>query len=396
MKKLKIVVGGYVGLFPMGGAAWDYVQYPLGLHLLGHDVYYIEDTQRYPTFQAPGKDWTDATDSVEHLKRTMENFGLASKWAYRDIGSGICYGMQLSKVLEVCKNADVFINISCSTFLRDEYLAIPNRILIDSDPMFTQVQYYNEVNGNANDRKTDMRSIIEKHNYLFTFGENIGAEDCLIPLLGFTWHPTRQPICLDQWVNNIIPHNKYFSSVLNWCERPKLFFNNQSWGQKNVEFMKFIKIPCMSQGTEFQMLIKRKPVEGEVQFEEKQLVDEGWKVYDPHDYITSASAYREFILHAYAEFSIAKETYVKSNSGWFSCRSACYLAAGKPVVAQDTCWSRTIPAGTGLFSFNTIEEAIQGIKEVEKNYAHHSKAAIDIANEYFDSNKVLADILAIL
>ena len=115
MKKLRIVVGGYIGLYPTGGATWDYIQYPVGLALLGHDVYYLEDTAQYPSFQVEAKDWNDATACISYLKESMENFGFKDKWAYRDVASGNCYGMTLQKLLEICRTADVFINISLST-----------------------------------------------------------------------------------------------------------------------------------------------------------------------------------------------------------------------------------------------------------------------------------------
>ena len=141
MKKLHIIVGGFIGVMPVGGVTWDYIQYPLGFSLLGHNVYYIEDTRLYPIYQKPGSNWDDCSASVEHLQKVMDHFGLKEKWAYRDEASGKCFGMTKEKIKEICKTADVFINISCSTFLRDEYLQIPARVLIDTDPMFTQIQH---------------------------------------------------------------------------------------------------------------------------------------------------------------------------------------------------------------------------------------------------------------
>ncbi len=197
MEKLRIIVGGFIGVMPVGGVTWDYVQYPLGFSMLGHDVYYIEDTRLYPIYQKLGSIWNDCSACVEHLQTVMKHFGMQNRWAYRDEASGKCFGMSEAAIKEVCVTADVFINLSCSTFLRDEYLKIPARILIDTDPMFTQIQYLSQQMFTPG--SPGLRQMVDGHNYLFTFGENIGSTECRIPDCGLKWSPTRQPICLDYW-----------------------------------------------------------------------------------------------------------------------------------------------------------------------------------------------------
>ncbi|UEG50684.1 hypothetical protein LK994_04255 [Ferruginibacter lapsinanis] len=385
MKKLRIVVGGFIGLYPTGGVTWDYIQYVIGLQQLGHDVFYLEDTCQFPKFQSAGKEWNDPSDSIEYLKNTMEKFGLQNRWAYRDVASGNCFGMSLDKIKEICRTADVFINISASTFLRDEYLAIPKRVLIDSDPMFTQVDYLTETGGKD---PSGMKFILDNHNYHFSFGENIGQASCRIPLAGFNWHTTRQPICIDCW-NTINPQkSNIISTVMNWSVRPDLIFDNENWGQKNIEFKKFIGIPKLFTDISFEIIIT-----GLTDEKRNEIKAHGWNTLDPLKTITDTLSYKEFITTAMAEFSVAKHTYVKSNSGWFSCRSACYLAAGKPVIAQDTQWSKYIPTGNGLFAFTDTESIITSVNDLKENYMKHSKAAIEIAREYFDSNKILNQLL---
>src|SRR5688572_21667970 len=141
MKKLRIIVGGYIGLLPAGGVTWDYLQYPLGLYLMGHDVYYIEDTRLYPVYQTGEQEWHNSNYCIEKLQEVMNDFGFSERWAYRDEVTGTSFGLSELQIKKICDTADLFINISCSTFLRDEYLKIPIRVLIDSDPMFTQIQY---------------------------------------------------------------------------------------------------------------------------------------------------------------------------------------------------------------------------------------------------------------
>jgi hypothetical protein len=371
LEKLRIIVGGYIGLYPTGGAVWDYIQYPLGLSLIGHDVYYIEDTMQYPVFQTNGKEWNDASGCVEFLESTMKTFGLEGRWAYRDVASGQCYGLPINKVLELCRTADLFINISCSTFMREEYLSIPNRILIDSDPMFTQIQYFNEL---KEQKSTSTKQMVESHNYLFSFGENIGSVDCKIPLFGFKWISTHQPICFDLWQYTGMTRNASFTSIMNWSGRERLIYDHQEWGQKDIEFEKFKTLPGRLPDINFEMVIN-KPLNKESHYDSEALEDLGWKILDPQTAVSNLKDYRDFILNSTGEFSIAKQTYVNSKSGWFSCRSACYLAAGKPVVTQETGWSKYIPSGHGLFSFTNMETAVDAIQRIQSDREYHSKKA---------------------
>ncbi len=392
MERLRIVVGGYIGLYPTGGATWDYIQYPLGLKMLGHDVYYIEDTGQYPVFQK-GKDaWDDATSCVAYLKEAMDFFGLKDKWAYRDAASGKTFGMSEGQILEICKSADIFINISCSTFPREEFMKIPKRVLIDSDPMFTQVQYALELEGGLEASVWSTIKMLQEHNYIFTFGENIGATDCRIPLFEFKWNTTRQPICIEKWQSDRSSYGTAFTSIMNWSGRKKLEYANETWGQKDVEFERFKEIPKLSHESLFEVIMNRN-LKIESSFDEVGLRKLGWKILDPSTTIPSPSDYQNFIWNSFGELNVAKETYVKANTGWFSCRSACYLAAGKPVIAQDTRWSKYIPSGEGLFAFDDIDNVMEAIEQVKSDYKRHSSFAKEIASQYFDSNVVLQQLL---
>jgi hypothetical protein len=388
MKKLRILVGGFIGLYPTGGVTWDYIQYPLGFNLLGHDVYYLEDTMQYPTYQKEGRAWNDATDSITYLKDTMEAFGLKDRWAYRDIASGKCFGLTMTQLSEVCRTADVFINVSASTYLREEYLRIPKVVLIDSDPMFTQIQDWDDENHEVS--RSKIKKAYEAYNYLFTFGENINGEDCIIPTYTLNWRPTRQPICLDFW-NNLSDQDisNAFTTVMNWSTRRKIKYMNEEWGQKDVEFQKVKDLPSLFSKAGFCIAV----ADSKNQLDHKCLEAKKWKVVDPLHTISNSNDYRKFIQNSLGEFSVAKETYVKSNSGWFSCRSACYLAAGRPVITQDTAWSKFIANGNGLFAFNDTSSALAALEAVTADTRLHSKAAVEIASAYFDSRKILTDLL---
>ncbi|MDQ3749284.1 MAG: hypothetical protein M3367_09795 [Acidobacteriota bacterium] len=391
MKKLRIIVGGFLGLLPAGGVTWDYVQYPVGFAELGHDVFYIEDTKLYPFYKKEDGDWNDSSLSVEHLQRVMEFFGMSERWAYRDEASGKCFGISEEEVKEIARTADIFVNISCSTVMRDEYRRIPARVLIDSDPMFTQIQYLSEQMFTPG--ASSMRGLVDAHNYLFTFGENIGAADCRIPTCGLNWRPTRQPVCLDYWKATPPNKNGALTTVMNWAVGKNLSYDREEWGQKDVEFSKFIELPKSMPGAVLAVAVTQTSNTGADAFPIDEVKKNGWQVLNPDVCAGNSIDYQNFIKESLGEFSVAKQTYVKGRTGWFSCRSACYLAAGRPVVTQDTGWSRYIPTGDGLFSFEERDEAVEAIKQIKSEPEKHSQAARGIADEYFDSRKVLDAIL---
>ena len=389
---MRIVVGGFIGLFPTGGATWDYIQYPLGLHLMGHDVYYIEDTMLYPVYQKDGANWDDCSFGVDYLKQAMEKVGLGDRWAYRDVATGKLFGMSEETLKQICDTADVLINVSSSLWMRDEYRNIPVKMLVDTDPMFTQYQYHDKLmkGGDAAKAATEY---MKSHDLFFTFGLNIGKPDCRIPSFDFTWHTTKKPIVLDSWNHHTPGKAKYgFTSIMNWTERPDFMYENEEWGQKNKEFKKFYSLPNVS-GEKFEIIINRPKDEG-TKKSMQQLESLGWDVLSPEFLIADKELYKDFVQASFAEFSVTKETYIKSHSGWFSGRSAVYLASGRPVITQDTQWSKYIPSGEGVFAMNDLESAAKAVEEVTENYDHHSKAAIEVAHEYFDSKKVLGDMLS--
>ena len=376
---------------PAGGITWDYVQYPLGFLLMGHDVYYIEDTRLYPIYQKAGSNWNDASSCVQHLKQVMEYFGMKDRWAYRDEASGKCFGLREEKIKELCRSADMFVNISCSTFLRDEYLQIPVRVLIDSDPMFTQIQY--SAPQMFTPGEPGMKTMVNGHNYLFSFGENLGAADCLIPNCNLQWFTTRQPVCLSYWKNRSVLSSKVsFTTLMNWSAGKLLQYNGDAWGQKDIEFKKILQLPRLVPDVSLSVVVNQTGGTGET-FSKSTIEDAGWLIADGDSNAGNWIDYQDFISSSMGEFSVAKETYVKANTGWFSCRSACYLAAGKPVITQDTGWSKYIPVGKGLFTFNDLQTATESINEVVANYDQHAKDARMIAEEYFDSNTVLNKML---
>lgn len=385
MPKPRIVVSGFIGLFPFGGVAWDYAQYVAGFAELGCDVLYLEDTGAWPVYQHD----SDASSNIAHVASTLEYFGLGDRWAYRDAISERWFGRSEREVQEFCRGADIFVNLSCSAALRDDYAAIPVRALVDTDPMFTQIQYLSD--RSLSGEESDMRALIENHTHHFTFGENIGGDSCRIPTLDLTWHPTRQPILLDRWRAAESPESSgCYSTVMNWKLDHDVIFDGEQWGQKDVEFMRFFDLPRRVPEIPLGVAVSQTP---ESQFPTAAAREAGWIVLDSAACAYDAHSYREFIARSRGEFSVAKNTYVKARTGWFSCRSGCYLAAGRPVVTQDTSWSRQLPNGRGLMAFTDRDSAIDALQSVESDPQAHAKAARAIAREYFDSGRVLREML---
>jgi len=393
MSRLRIVVGGYLGLLPAAGVTWDYVQYPAGFAALGHDVFYVEDTRLWPIYQPEGSDWGDCSATVSHLAAVMEAFDLAGRWAYRDEASGRCFGMTEERLRDVCRSADVFVNVSCSTFLRDEYRAIPTRALVDTDPMFTQIQYLSQQMFTPGE--PTLRELVDAHNFHFTFGENVRGDDCRMPDCGINWRPTRQPVCLAHWRASAPPEVGAYTTLMNWTAAPPLEYGGETWGQKDVEFVRFVELPDRMPDVSLAVAVGQTGGAGRP-FPSEETRAGGWSVLDPEACAPDWRSYRSFIERSRGEFSVAKETYVKARTGWFSCRSACYLAAGRAVVTQDTGWSRYVPVGEGLLAFDDIESAADALRRVESDPARHSRAAREIAEEQFDSARVLTSLLASL
>ena len=387
-KRARVVVTGYVGLLPAGGVSWDYLQYVLGFQALGCDVLYLEDTQQWPSYNASGGS-IDCHENIQYLHAVMRLLGLSDRWAYRDEVSGVWFGKTQADVEAFLRSADVFVNISCSSPMRELTERIPIRVLIDTDPMFTQVQCLTGVN--MYQQPSALPQMLAAHTHLFSFGENIGQPDCAVPTLGREWIATRQPVALGLWDTAAArPADGAYTTVMNWTAARAFAYDGRQWGQKNTEFLRVLELPSRIPHVPFAVAVGQTTGD---RFPAADVTSAGWRVDDPRRIAADVDSYRNYIWASRGEFSVAKHTYVQANTGWFSCRSACYLAAGRPVVTQETGWSKTIPSGSGLFTFRTEDEAVAAITEIERDPARHGAAARKIAHEMFDSARVLGAML---
>jgi hypothetical protein len=295
--------------------------------------------------------------------------------------------MSQAQVARLCREADVFINYSGSCILRDEYLACRIKVYLDTDPLYNQSGVIAYVDGTADDKTRWAVDYMRQHDKFLSFGENIGQPHCLIPTALFAWQPTRQPIVLDCWDNAHSPVRDVYTTVMSWQPNGgSVTVNGVVYGGKHAEFGKFINLPQRtSQVLELAIGGGLPPIE--------LLCQHGWHVIEGYAVSSDPWKYREYICTSKAEFSVAKQVYVATRSGWFSCRSACYLAAGKPVVVQDTGFSEHIPTGEGILAFSTVEEAQAAIERVNRDYQHHAAAASRLAREFFDAQRVLQAFL---
>jgi hypothetical protein len=404
--KLRIIVTGLIAQHPtLGGVTWDYLQYALGLAQLGHDVYYFEDSGEWPynlDGGPMGDDWVarDPTPNVEHLRRVMTRFGLAGRWAYRYPVRPEWFGLSDFKRSELLKSADLLINVSGTIERPDEYRAVPRLAYIDSDPVFTQVRLARG--------EEEFRRRVDAHDVHFSFGECFSES---VPVTGHDWRPTRTPIVLSEWWPAPPPRD-VFTTVMSWTSYRPLVYGGETYGQKDVEFRRFLELPSRAGPEVLEVALGKTHhvnwesgddglppavaalVREHPDWTARELLGAtGWRVSDASQVGGDLDSYRRYVQESKAEWSVAKNGYVRGQAGWFSCRSACYLAAGRPVVVQDTGFAAAIPTGRGILAFRTLDEAVMAIRDVTANYEMHALAARDIAAEYFAAEKVLGRLI---
>lgn len=381
---MKAVVTGAIATFPVGGVAWDYGQYALGLERLGFDVYYLEDTGIY-SYDADARSYgEDESYGVGFLAESLAALSpkLGERWHYRHF-TGRTHGVSPEEILAAVASADVFLNVSGIAMLRDEYLASRRKVLIDTDPGWNHFVRYPEWD---RDGPAEGCASFRAHDSFFTYAERLGESDCELPALGLEWHPTRPPAVVDAWDGGEEPGDRW-TTVLTWNNygRP-VEHDGRVYGSKDLEFARIEDLPG---ATELTLEVAAGGVDPPVE----RWREKGWSVVDSTDVSRSADDYRSYIRRSRGELSVAKNIYVATRSGWFSCRSACYLAAGRPVVVQDTGWSELIPSGDGLFAFSDADDAVAALEKVSADWPHHAAAAQSVAREHFAAEVVLGDLL---
>jgi hypothetical protein len=367
---MKILFAGIIARYPFGGVTWCSLMYLLGLRALGHDVFYIEDTGECVYDPVLNTRATDPTYGTTYIHDALAPYGLGDRWSFVNY-DGSYHGRSAVDVRRYAADADLFINLSGgSWFWRDEYARIPRKIFIDSDPAFTQLAIAKA--------EPWYVAFFQRFDRLFTFGSNIGTPASPIPTGAFTWHTTWQPITMADWRNACAPRDR-FTTVMTW----QIESFTDVGGNKDQEFVKFIELPSKTP----------QPFELAINGPQQLLREYGWDTVDAMKVSRTPREYRDFIHRSKAEFGVAKHTYVANRSGWFSDRTECYLASGRPALVQDTGWTAHLPSGDGLLAFSTMDDAIAGVDRINTDYDRHAREALDVARAHFDADVVLPALL---
>jgi hypothetical protein len=372
------------GLPEIAGNTWTFLQYVVGLDRLGVESFWVDHQQKLdPRLPAGNRRARPHEDchSVEYVHARFHEmaqaFGFEDRYCILYDGDATSFGMPPAALSDVAREADLLLNLAGPLPASSPLLRIERRAYVDLDPGFTQIWAH----------QLDLG--LDKYQFFFTVGQNVGRPEFRIPTLGIAWEPIRPPVVLDLWPAHVDASCERFSTIGDWHGSQYALFDGEQYGGKREEFIRFLALPKRA----------RRPIELALCMFQHDYEDLGllfrneWVVRDPYLYAGDLESYREFIQFSRAEFSVAKSGYVKSGSGWLSDRTACYLASGKPAVVQSTQFEWCLPTGEGLLTFRSVDEACAALDAVDDAYLEHSRAARRIAETYFDSAIVLASIL---
>jgi hypothetical protein len=382
---LRIAVCGYIVRGPIGGMAWHHLQYVLGLHRLGHDVIFVEDSDWYDSCYDPSVDamTADPKYGLDFATRAFDRVGLTGRLAYYDQHSDRWLGPLGPDAAEALRGIDLLIDLSAVNPVRSWWDAIPVRILVDTDPAFTQLRHLQE-DAAAEGAAAEGAA---RYTHFFSFGHNIGRPGCRVPDDGRPWQPTRQPVVLDAWPLTPGPARGAWTTLMQWDSYPERRHEGVVYAMKSASFQPYMDLPRRAPGRRLALAV------GNPSTPRATLAGHGWELLDPLPISADPWTFQAFVQESRGEFSVAKAGYVVSRSGWFSERSTGYLASGRPVVVQDTGFSDWLPTGEGLFGFSAVEEAVAALDAVEGDYAAHCVAARRLAETYFDHRVVLEGLL---
>jgi hypothetical protein len=383
MRQLKLVVVGTLASNPYAGMAWMHMQIAAGLKRLGHDVYYFETTSAWPYDPVRRTTVCDSDYALPYLQRVAAGFGFADSWAYRrSYSDKQWFGLGRAEAEALLEHADAVLNIAGATRFDEEGLKVGNLVYYGTDPVQHELAFANQ--------DENICTLLQEHDSFVTYGENIGNADCPIPPLPRLRAKTRQPVLLDLWRDGM-PTRNAFTTVGNWRQAGyDITYQGEIYHwSKHHEFLKFIDLPQrLSEPLELAMGLDN------LRREDRELLESnGWRLADASAFTTDPWPYRDYVRASRGEFTVAKDQNVRLRSGWFSERSACYLAAGRPVITQDTGFGCVLPIGSGLFAFNTLEDILAAFDAIRSDYGKHSRAALAIAEQYFRAETVLAKLL---
>ena len=376
---------GTMSKMPVAGIIFITMQYVLGLKRLGYDVYYVEAHARTPSMFMTSEHDDSSALASRFIADTMKTFGIADDhWAFHALhDDGRCYGLSLTQLNQLYRSAGLILNLHGGTIPLPEHYETGRLVYLGTDPVEHEIDVYHNV------RETI--EYLEPHCAFFTWGENYGNPDCKMPVSEqFHFKPTRQPVVLDLWEPFGNGAGESFTTIASWRQpwRVLKFQGEVYYWSKHFEFLKFIDLP-QKRAQPFELAL------GSYEEEDKSLLERhGWRLREALSVSTDVDAYRHYIGQSRAEFTVAKDQNVRLRSGWFSDRSATYLAAGRPVITQETGFSNVLPTGEGLFGFSSMDDILAAVDAINTDHERHSRAASAIAHAFFDHAVVLKQLLA--
>jgi hypothetical protein len=378
-----VVVFGIAFLYPLAGVTWQFLHYLVGLRRLGFDPYYVEDSSRWVYDPALGDFTPDPARNIAAVLPALQAHGFGDRWACRVHAlDGRCYGLPQSRLRALYRDAVAMLNVTGAQEVREEHLGGARRLYVETDPVASQLGVA------EGDPKTIEQ--LAAHDVLFTYGENLGRPDCGVPIERFTWQPTRQPVVLDFWPPAPPTEHAPYTTIATWRHQNDRVFRGETYyWSKEREFLKILDLPKRG-GATFELALDITPDAPQT---EPLLREHGWRVVPAADVSRDVMVYRDYVRASRGEFTVAKDQNIRLRSGWFSDRSACYLAAGRPVVTQETGFSSILPTGRGLFGWLDEGEIVAAVDAIERDYAGNCRAAREIAAEYFAAETVLGSLM---
>jgi hypothetical protein len=378
-----VVVFGIAFLYPLAGVTWQFLHYLVGLRRLGFDPYYVEDSSRWVYDPALGDFTPDPARNIAAVLPALQAHGFGDRWACRVHAlDGRCYGLPESRLRALYRDAVAMLNVTGAQEVREEHLGGARRLYVETDPVASQLGVA------EGDPKTIEQ--LAAHDVLFTYGENLGRPDCGVPIERFTWQPTRQPVVLDFWPPAPPTEHAPYTTIATWRHQNDRVFRGETYyWSKEREFLKVLDLPRRCPAP-IELALDITPDAPQT---EPLLREHGWRVVPAADVSRDVMVYRDYVRASRGEFTVAKDQNIRLRSGWFSDRSACYLAAGRPVVTQETGFSSILPTGRGLFGWLDEGEIVAAVDAIERDYAGNCRAAREIAAEYFAAETVLGSLM---
>jgi hypothetical protein len=384
LSKKKIVLLGMMSRMPVAGVVWQTLHYLVGFHRLGYDVYYVEAHGCTPRELLQGEHDDLGSRAAAFIDTVMRRFDLGGRWAYHARhGDARCYGMSEAQLRDLYRSADLIVNLHGGTVPLPEHYATSRLVYLETDPVEVQIELHNNLQSTID--------FLAPHCAFFTFGENYGNADCGLPVSDrFHFRPTRQPVVMDFWRGMADGVAEVLTTIGNWKQpHRQVHFNGEVYHwSKHYEFLRFLDLPRRTRQP-FELALSSYD-----EADQRMLQERGWRVRPAKSFSYDIDAYRQYIGKSRGEFTVAKDQNIRLRTGWFSDRSATYLAAGRPVITQETGFSNLLPTGEGLFGFATMDEAVAAVEAINADYARHSRAAAKLAREYFSYEVVLKSLVA--